>query len=54
MQFYMLSSDFLNCKETQKLDLKHGLKGRGAIMFIFEYLSNCNIVTGKQIGRAHV
>ena len=42
MQFYMLSSDFLNCKEMQKLDLKHGLKGRGAIMFIFEYLSNCN------------
>ena len=42
MQFYMLSSDFLNCEEMQKLDIKHGLKGRGAIMFIFEYLSNCN------------
>ena len=34
----MLSSDFLNCREMQKLDIKHGLKGRGAIMFIFEYL----------------
>ena len=42
MQFYMLSSDFLHCREMQKLDIKHGLKGRGAIMFIFEYLSNCN------------
>jgi hypothetical protein len=38
MQFYMLSSNFLNCEEMQKLDIKHGLEGRGAIMFIFEYL----------------
>ena len=42
MQFYMLSSKFLDSEEMQKLDIKHGLKGRGAIMFIFEYLSNCN------------
>jgi len=38
MQFYMLSSKFLNSEEMQKLDIKHGLEGRGAIMFIFEYL----------------
>ena len=38
MQFYMLSSKFLNCEEIQKLDIKHGLEGCGAIMFIFEYL----------------
>ncbi|WP_202900291.1 DUF7833 domain-containing protein, partial [Segatella paludivivens] len=38
MQFYMLSSDFLNCEEMQKLDLEHRLEGRGAITFIFEYL----------------
>ena len=34
----MLSSDFLNCQEMQKLDLEHRLEGRGAITFIFEYL----------------
>ncbi|WP_081618609.1 DUF7833 domain-containing protein, partial [Segatella paludivivens] len=34
----MLSSDFLNCEEMQKLDLEHRLEGRGAITFIFEYL----------------
>ena len=34
----MLSSDFLNCKEMQKLDIKPGLEGCGAIMFIFKYL----------------
>ena len=38
MQFYMLSSKFLNSEEMQKLDIKHGLEGCGAIMFIFEYL----------------
>ncbi len=41
MQFYMLSSNFLNCKEMQKLDLEHRLEGRGAITFIFEYLVDC-------------
>ena len=35
MQFYMLSSKFLNSEEMQKLDIKHGLEGCGAIMFIF-------------------
>ncbi len=34
----MLSSKFLNSEEMQKLDIKHGLEGCGAIMFIFEYL----------------
>ena len=34
----MLSSDFLNSEEIQKLDINHRLEGRGAIMFIFEYL----------------
>ena len=34
----MLSSNFLNSEEMQKLDINHRLEGRGAIMFIFEYL----------------
>jgi hypothetical protein len=38
MKYYMLSSDFLNSEEIQKLDINHRLEGRGAIMFIFEYL----------------
>jgi hypothetical protein len=38
MQFYILSSNFLNSEEMQKLDINHRLEGRGAIMFIFEYL----------------
>ncbi len=38
MQFYMLSSKFLDSEEMQKLDIKHGLEGCGAIMFIFKYL----------------
>ena len=42
MKYYILSSNFLNSEEMQKLDTKHHLKGRGAIMFIFEYLATCN------------
>ena len=38
MKYYMLSSNFLNSEEMQKLDINHRLEGRGAIMFIFEYL----------------
>ena len=34
----MLSSNFLSSEEMQKLDINHRLEGRGAIMFIFEYL----------------
>ena len=34
----MLSSKFLDSEEMQKLDIKHGLEGCGAIMFIFKYL----------------
>ena len=49
MQFYMLSSDFLNCQEMQKLDLEHRLEGRGAITFIFEYLVDCTNGLGSFI-----
>ena len=49
MQFYMLSSNFLNCKEMQKLDLEHRLEGRGAITFIFEYLVDCTNGLGSFI-----
>ena len=38
MKYYILSSNFLNSEEMQKLDINHRLEGRGAIMFIFEYL----------------
>ena len=38
MKYYMLSSNFLNSEEMQKLDINHRLEGRGAIMIIFEYL----------------
>ena len=45
----MLSSNFLNCKEMQKLDLEHRLEGRGAITFIFEYLVDCTNGLGSFI-----